>query len=267
MIMRKTMLLFLLISMVSFLARAHEFWMEASNFYFKAAETANINFRVGENFIGEGWKVNSDRVRRLEHYSGKQLKDLKQGLERNTSGPFPVSLGNEGGHLIAMETDAAFIRLDGEKFTEYLEEDGLDDVLFQRRKERISSDSASEFYSRHTKLILQAGSRTDDTYKKICNLPIEIIPDENPALLKKGDRIGFTILFEGKPLFGAKVKVWNRHNHSTSVQNIFSQQDGKIETHVSNPGAWMVSVIKMVPSKDTKAQYRSYWGTLVFGVR
>lgn len=85
--------------------------------------------------------------------------------------------------------------------------------------------------------------------------------------MKKGDPVAFKILFEGKPLFGAKVKVWNRHNHRTSVQNIFSQQDGVIETHISNPGSWMVSVVKMVPSKNPKAQYRSYWGTLVFGVR
>jgi hypothetical protein len=68
-------------------------------------------------------------------------------------------------------------------------------------------------------------------------------------------------------LFGAKVKVWNRYNHRTTVQNIYSQQDGMIETHVSNPGAWMISVVNMVPSKDPKAQYRSFWGSLVFGVR
>ena len=260
-------LVFAMISLVSFLASAHEFWMEGNRFYFKAGETASINFLVGENFIGEGWKGGIDRVVRLEHYGGKQLKDLKGELKESTDGPFLVPLANEGGHLIAMETNAALTKLDGEKFTDYLEEDGLDEVFYQRRKEGISRDSASEFYSHHSKLILQAGSGTDDTYKKICDLPIEIIPDENPALLKIGDRIGFRILFEGKPLFSAKVKVWNRYNHRTSVQNIFSQQDGKIETHVSNPGVWMVSVIKMEPSKNPNGQYRSYWGTLVFGVR
>ena len=80
--------------------------------------------------------------------------------------------------------------------------------------------------------------------KNIVNSPN--IPEKNPIDLKKGDVIRFKILFKGKPLFGANVKVWNRHNHSTSVQNIFSQQDGMIETHVSNPGSWMVSVVTMI---------------------
>lgn len=257
----------IILSVISFLVTAHEFWLETDKFYFKAGETAKINFRVGENFIGEAWNAKPDRIMRMQHHAGNKIVDIRKMVREGAPGPIEVALADEGTHVLVMESTATFIELDGGKFTEYLEEDGLDDVLYERKKKQISGDSATEFYSRHTKLILQAGSKTDDTFKKVCGLPIEIIPVKNPALLKKGDRIAFKILYEGKPLFGAKVKVWNRYNHRTSVQNIFSQQDGMIETHVSNPGSWMVSVVKMVPSKDPKAQYRSYWGTLVFGVR
>ena len=256
-----------MLSAITFLVAAHEFWLEPDKFHFKAGETASVNFRVGESFIGETWKMKTGRIVRMEHHSQTEVRDLKNLLKEDGVDPLPVFLSSEGSHLLVMESSPAFIRLDGQKFTEYLQEDGIDDILYQREKDGISADSASELYSRHTKLILQAGSTVDDNYKMASGQPIEIIPDKNPATLKKGDRIAFKILFERKPLFGAKVKVWNRYNHRTSVQNIFTQQDGMIETHVSNPGAWMVSVVKMVPSKDPEAQYRSYWGTLVFGVR
>lgn len=265
--MRKGVVVLILLSVTGFLVRAHEFWLEPGRFYFQAGDTVSVGFRIGEDFIGDGWKVKKDRVIRLEHHSTNAVGDLKRNLRDDTTNPFQLSLSREGTHLIVMETTPALIELDGEKFTEYLEKDGLDEILYQRRKDQSSGDSASEFYSRHSKLILQAGANADDTYKKICNLPIEIIPDKNPATLRKGDRIAFKILYQGKPLFGAKVRVWNRHSHRTSVQNIFSQQDGMIETHISNPGAWMVSVVKMVPSQEPDARYRSYWGTLVFGVR
>jgi uncharacterized GH25 family protein len=266
-VMTKKLGVFAVVSAISFLAAAHEFWLEPDRFYFKAGESVRVNFKVGENFIGEAWKVSVERIARMQHHNGNKITDLKKLVKEGTADPVEVALTAEGTHLIVMESNTSFIELDGEKFTAYLEEDGLDDVLYERKKKQISGDSATELYSRHTKLILQAGSKTDDSFKKVCNLPIEIIPVKNPALLKKGDRIAFKILYQGKPLFGAKVKVWNRYNHRTSVQNIFSQQDGMIETHVSNPGSWMVSVVKMAPSKDPKAQYRSYWGTLVFGVR
>jgi uncharacterized GH25 family protein len=265
--MKRRFVFFFILFAFSFVLIAHEFWLEPQKFYFSPGEKALVNFKVGENFLGELWKVKTERVVRMQQHAGQAVYDLKKVLKGDSTDLFPVLLTAEGTHLLVVESNAAFMKMDGEKFTAYLEEDGLDDVLYQRKKSQISSDSASEFYSRHTKLILQAGAKTDDGFRKVCNLPIEIIPDKNPALLKKGDRLAFRILFEGKPLFAAKVKVWNRYNHRTSVQNIFTQQDGMIETHVSNPGAWMVSVVTMVPSKNPKAQYRSYWGTLVFGVR
>jgi hypothetical protein len=252
---------------LSLLASAQEFWLEPDRFYFKFGEKASVSFKVGENFPGDAWKVKRDRIVRMEHLSGAKRADISDLVREGVDDPLQISLTGEGTHLLVMESAPSLIGMDGAGFTRYLEEDGLDDVLYQRKKDQTSGDSAAESYSRHTKLILQMGSRTDDVYKKRCDMPIEIIPDKNPALLKKGDRIAFRILYEGKPLFGAKVKVWNRYNHRTSVQNIFSQQDGKIETHVSNPGTWMVSVVKMVPSKISEADYRSYWGTLVFGVR
>ena len=265
--MRKKLIILTVLSVITFLVKAHEFWLEPDRFYNNAGSSAVIRFRIGADFIGEDRELTNDRIVRFESHTAQGVSNLRQNLRADTTGLFQVALESEGTHLIAMETSPAFIELDGAKFTEYLQEDGLDEILYQRRKDEISGDSASEMYSRHTKLILQAGTKTDDTFKKICGLPLEIIPTKNPATLKKGDPIAFKILFQGKPLFGAKVKVWNRHNHRTSVQNIFSQQDGTIETHVSNPGVWMVSVVKMIPSPDPQAQYRSYWSTVVFGIR
>jgi uncharacterized GH25 family protein len=140
-------------------------------------------------------------------------------------------------------------------------------VYDQRKKANTLTKPSKEFYSRHTKLLLQVGDVKDDTYKKVAGLPIEIVPDRNPYSLKKGDLIRFKILWQGKPLFGTKVKVWNRFDNRTTIQNIYTEQDGTMETHISNPGAWMVSVVTMVPSKKEGADWESYWGSLVFGVK
>lgn len=263
----KRLLIFLSLLIVSLLGGAHEFWLEPDRFFYRVGENVRIHFKVGENFIGEPWNAHPNRIDRIELHSLKKVSDLKNAVKESAADPLQVLLASEGTHMLVMQSHNSFIKLDGEKFTEYLKEDGLDEILALRSKTQTASDSAAEFYSRHTKLIIQAGSKTDETYKKICHLPLEIIPETNPYALKKGDVIKFKILFQGKPLFGAKVKVWNRHDHRTTVQNIFSQQDGMIETHVSNPGAWMVSVVKMVPSKDPQAEWQSYWGSLAFGVK
>jgi uncharacterized GH25 family protein len=260
-------LIFAIVLLAGWVAQAHEFWLQPLKFYYSVGEKIVIGFKVGQNFIGDSWKLKKERLVRLELQSRNQTKDITSLVVEGENDQLTLPVETEGSHVVIMESNTAFSELEAEKFNEYLKEDGLDDALNFRVKNDAIDLPGKELYSRHTKLIVQAGRKKDDTWKKIYDLPIEIIPDQNPMDLKVGSKIAFKILYEGKPLFGARVRVWNRYKNRTTMQPIFSQQDGTIETHISNPGPWMVSVVKMVPSKDPKADWRSYWGTLVFGVQ
>lgn len=248
------------------LLQAHEFWLQPAKYFFEPGEKLLVRFMVGENFMGEPWDLKKHRIEKLELHRLASVKNLTDSVKEDEKNTLSVSLKEEGTQLVVMESNTAFIELEGEKFNEYLKEDGLDDVYAHREKTSSLNKPSKEFYSRHTKLLIQVGDKKNDTYKKVIGLPIEIIPEMNPYVLKKGDPVRFKILFEGKPLFGAKVKVWNRFDNRTTLQNIHTEKNGIIETRISNPGPWMVSVVKMVPSKQTGADWQSYWGSLVFGI-
>jgi uncharacterized GH25 family protein len=251
----------------SVLAQAHEFWMHPSGFFFSKGESVVISFKVGENFTGEPWNLQKSKLLKLEHHRMALSKDLFPITVEGEKEHLRVLLEEEGTHLFVMQTNHAFVDLEAEKFNEYLKEDGLDDAYNRRKKTNSLDKNGREMYARYTKLFVQAGKKKDDTYKKEIGLPLEIMPIQNPYQLKVGSRVSFKILFKGKPLFGARVKVWNRHNNRTMVQNIYSQQDGVIETHISNPGMWMVSVVNMIPAQHPKADWESFWGSMVFGVQ
>src|SRR3990170_4722485 len=238
---KKTWITIFLLTVLTF-AGAHEFWLHPSSFFFKRGEKLEL------------------------HQLSKSINltdSIKEGDKENLT----YTLKEEGTLLLTMHSNNAFIELDAEKFNAYLKEDGLEEILEHRIKTNTNSNAAKEFYSRYTKLLLQVGDKKDDTFKKVLGFPIEIIPDRNPYSLQMGDPIKFKILAKGKPLFGVKVKVWNRFDNRTTIQNIHTEKDGTIETRISNPGPWMVSVVQMVPSEDTKAEWQSYWGSLVFGVK
>lgn len=263
--MKKIVAIIGLMAIITFVT-AHEFWLQPSKFLFKPGEKLAVRFMVGEHFMGEPWEVKKHRVEKLEHHRLGGIKNLTDSVTDSEKQNLSVTLKQEGTHMIALQSDNAFIELDGKKFNEYLKEDGLDDVYAQREKTKTLANPSKEFYSRYSKVLVQVGENRDDTYKKVIGFPIEIIPERNPYSLKKGDPIRFKILYEGKPLFGALVKVWNRFDNRTTLQNIYTEKNGVIETRISNPGPWMVSVVKMVPSKFQGADWQSYWGSLVFGV-
>ena len=251
----------------SLVVQAHEFWIASSNFYYTVGENFTMDLRVGEDFIGEVSAVKKDRIEKLELHHQQKVQDMKPVISENPKELIAVPLTAEGGHVIALQTNSTFIELDGEKFNAYLKEDALDEAYAYRRKNNQLDKPGKELYARYSKLIFQVGNKVDDGYKKSVGLPLEIFVEQNPATLKVGSKVSFKIMYEGKPLFGARASVWNRHNNRTTRQPIFTQQDGRIETHISNPGPWMVSVVKMVPSKDPKADWQSYWGSLTFGVK
>jgi uncharacterized GH25 family protein len=248
------------------LVQAHEFWLQPDKFFFKPGERLVVSFKVGENFMGEPWDLKKHRVEKLELHHLTGVGDLTDSVSEGEKKNLTVTLKEEGTHLVVMQSNNAFIEMEGDQFNKYLKEDGLDDIYAHREKTNMLNKSSKEYYSRHTKLLVQVGDKKDDTYKTIAGFPIEIIPEKNPYTLKKGDLVRFKILFEGEPLFGAKVKIWNRFDNRTTLQNIHTEKDGMMETRISNPGPWMVSVVKMVPSKQPGADWQSYWSSLVFGV-
>lgn len=263
--LKKTVFVFSLF-LVASLAQAHEFWLQPNRFQFSVGEVMEFNFMVGENFEGEFWDLKRQKLARLMHLSGGRSENLKDSVEEGKGKKVSVVLQEEGTHLFVMQSNNSFIKLDGEKFNAYLKEDGLDEILEVRTKLGKLADSARENYARCAKLLVQVGDQTDDTYKVIVGLPLEIIPLSNPYASKKTEELKFKVLFHGKPLPFTQMKVWNRGEGKTFVQNMYTDKDGTLTTRLSNAGMWMVSTVKMVPSRQPTAEYQSFWGSLVFGI-
>lgn len=270
--MRKSLYVILILSMLTTLVHGQALWMEPSKFVYNSGDSIRVQFKEGDDFIGRSWKQEHTRgsvenkpgLKKVEMHQQKKVIDISSYFVNDA---LVIPPQEEGTHVIGMQTAVMFRELDAEKFNAYLKEAALDDANYHRQKTNTLGKNGKELVTHFAKLIVQSGKRPDDTYKKETGVVIEIIPQQHPYLLKVGDRVQFKIIYEGKPLFGARVKVWNRHNNRTSVQNIFTEQNGMIETHISNPGAWMVSVVKMISFKDPQADWQSYWGSLVFGIQ
>ena len=246
---------------------AQEFWMLPDKLSYNRGDTMKIRFNVGDSFIGDTWNLRPERIDRItSSYAGKS-EDITNKVNPGRGDHLKILIKGEGSYVVAMQGKNAFVELDADRFNTYLKENSLDDAINQRKKNGSTDEPGKEFYVRYTKLIVQAGLKLDEGYRRKLGLPLEFIPQKNPATFKTGDVVKFTLLYEDKPLFGARVFVWNNKEGRVYSQPIYSQQDGSIEVRLFNDGPWMISVVKMVPSKDEGADWQSYWGTIVFNVK
>ena len=248
------------------LAQAHEFWLQPTGFRFKVGEEMKVDFMVGENFTGEFWDLSRHHVEQLELHAGAMVKDLLKEVKPTKGKNLSYKFDREGTHLLTLESNAAFIELDAEKFNAYLKEDGIDNILEARTKANELNKPAREFYKRYAKLLVQAGSKTDPTYKKRVGFRYEIVPLVNPYTLKSGDYLECRVLWEGQPAPHSLVKVWSHTGNRIFLQNIYAEDDGTIKFPLSSKGPWMVSSVRMIPSTKEGGDYESMWTSLVFGI-
>jgi len=250
-----------------FQLQAQEIWLQPNKIQYKAGDTLKISFQRGVNFDGRRLNVSKSQVERLELHQASGVQNLASDMIENAKFNVSVPLESEGTKLVVAQTSGNTVKYTAGEFNVFLKDNGLDEVISRRADTNASNNPATESFTTCEKLLVQAGGTKDNSFEKVVGLPLEIIPDKNPLALKKGDVVHFKILFQGKPLFGAKVRIWNYYDHLTTTQNIFTQQDGTIEMIISGAGSWLVNVVKMIPAKDGNAEWQSYRGSLMFGIR
>ena len=251
---------------VMMLFQSHEFWLEPVKYKLKVGEELIVDFKVGENFMGQPWDLSNHKVERIMLYERTGSQDLLANVPTAKNGRLKVPITSAGTKLVALKSEAAFIEMDAEKFNAYLQEDGLDEAYNWRVNHKQENKGATEFYTRFTKLIVQAEDALDDTWKKQAGHKLEVTPLKNPAMMKTGDYMDCRITFEGKPVPHIMVKVWGHVGNKIFLQNIYSEDDGTIRFPISAPGPWLVSTVKMQRSKTVGAEWESSWSSLVFNV-
>jgi uncharacterized GH25 family protein len=263
--MKKSFLFFFLFTCAGLLS-AHEFWLQPEKFIYSYADIVNIRFWVGENFEGENWKGNREKVNTLQLWYGGVKDDLSDGLDSLPGDSLVFRICHEGTCMVTYNGTNSFISLEPQKFTAYLLEDGLTDALSYRKDHNETDSLGRELYQRSVKTIFQVGTKKEDTWKQETGLPIDIIPVSNPYTLTGSTTLSLKILFQGQPLPGQLVKVWHRENNSTSVKELTTDNNGIIAVSVSPQGKWMVSTVKMVRlDNNPQAQWQSYWGSCTWG--
>ncbi len=256
--------LLILFVLISVWGLAHEFWLNPSKFYYQKGELVTIFLQVGENFEGEKWK---GTITRLTYYFANQTKNLNVRVDTATRS-FKMNVESEGTQVLILQNKPSFIELDAEKFNAYLQEDGLEEVLIYRQKNGLEKTPGREIYERCAKLIFQVGEKQTETFKKITNLPLEIVAMENPYLIRKAQaqNIRFKVLFQQKPLVGLKVRFWQKIQGELFKYEAISNANGEVNFKFAPSGKIMISAVKMIAhDKPQEADWHSYWASLVFG--
>ncbi len=251
---------------------AHEFWLQPQKFFYSIRDVAYIRFLVGENFTGTNWNGNKDKVKLLVHFDPTgAANDLTAKLSAKMGDSLQLPLKDEGTHMVIFNSTNTFIKLESEKFNEYLKDDGLDNIALYRAAKKEDTLAGREYYQRSVKTLIQVGESLNNQCTNPTQLPLDIIPRENPYIIpvRKGgmgiEKVKFRVLFKGDPLKNALVKIWYHSKpNQVAFETARTNNRGWITTE-RHSGPFLVSCVHMERSTiDTVADWQSYWASLSF---
>ena len=266
---RSCLLLIGLLCVVPVPVFAHEFWMLAKPFAVAPNGATRLTLNVGEYFNGDAIAFSTQYVAALHHHAKDVDVDLLSSVSTTpTVGEFPIRLERAGTHVFSYDSQPNSITLGGEKFNAYLHDEGLDAIVKQREAAGDLLKPARERYRRFVKTLVQVGDGSDASYGIRTGQRFEIVPLTDPLAASAGDRLGFALYYEQKPLANALVKAWRVDGAQTLMIRARTDAAGQVAFNLPYPGTWMLSVVHMIAAVGTTDyDYDSLWGNLTFALK
>ncbi|MCS6804035.1 MAG: DUF4198 domain-containing protein [Blastocatellia bacterium] len=249
---------------------AHDTFLKFDSYFLSPDSLVTVNLLTGTFQQSEN-PIARERMRDVSLITGQGKRihlpltawrdeDNMSRLELRTAAP--------GTYVVGVALYPKEIHLKAEEFNEYLEHDGIPDMLVERQKQNRLGEDAHELYSKHAKAIFQVGERRTKSFKQPLGYAVEIIPQQNPYTARVGQTMSFLCTKDGKPIPRQFVIAgWETPDGQTGSLSGRTDEQGLVRFPLKIAGRWYVKFIHMVSLTGQPINYESKWATLTFEIR
>lgn len=249
-------------------AVAHDFWVQPSDFVAAPGATVPIVIEVGHGPARQRWSAPIDRVTTFSAVGPTGIKDIRSALlPPGGKSDADVSFSVPGSYIVVLETSRSESNLPAIRFNDYIKAEGIVPALTSRAATGATDTPGRELYSRRAKALIRIGTGTAPQPQMLrpVGLTLEIVPGIDPTAPDFAMTLPVTILYEGKPLVGAFVKLNNLDFDSRPVATQVTDGKGRASFKVPFKGLWQMNVVWTKPIKDPRADFDTVFSSLTFG--
>lgn len=265
------------IALAFVVGEAHDLFLKPHDFVVRPGAEVQVRVLNG-TFTSSEAPVASSRLRDLTVAgpSGIAHPDRATWADSAKESRWRVTLREPGTHVLGASLDPKTIKLGGTDFNKYLREEGLPDILAARKVARQLGDSAHERYAKHVKALVRVqpsgaadAAPADTAYRIALGYPAELVPLDDPYVLRPGGMLRVRAMADGRPLTGQVVQAGGRTSSGARIPPREARTDsaGIARFRMTTRGTWYVKFIHMrqVPrSEGDSVTHESKWATLTF---
>ena len=255
--------------LVAFLAgvgqvAAHDFWIEPSNSTPAVGEVVRVRLRVGQNFTGDPVPRDDGAIDRFE-IDGPAGRAPIDGADGVDPAGF-TRVEGAGSRVLVYESRGGLVTLPAETFTRYLGDEGLEFIVQRRSRSGTSAKDARDRFHRCAKAIIVAGAASAGMSARN-GLTLELVPRSDPTSLRAGDSLPITLLFRGRPLAGALIKLLEK-DAPGQANAVRTDRHGEATLTLRAGGSELVKAVWMEAAPPgSGADWDSWWASLAFATK
>lgn len=248
---------------------AHDFWLQPARFWIGPGASVPIAILVGHGVNRAPWGVASDRVLLLRDVGPTGVVDHLPAIRARSVASIPaMRFKAPGTHILVLQSGHAVSDLPAVRFNDYLKEEGLTPAMRLRSQTRSTASPGREIYSRRAKALVQVGPATRPQHHvtRPVGLTLEIVPERNPYAPSATSAFPVKIIYEGKSLPGALVKLTNLNADQKPVAVRTSDSNGRAVFNIPKQGLWQINVVWTKPIRgNARADFDTTFSSLTFG--
>ena len=268
-------------------ANGRDLWLEADlNGTAKPPAERALHLRAGEaGKAEEELSLQKDRTTRFDLYADQARKKDLLATEQTEQIPVAKLPPEPSASLAVMDRKEPPSSVDAERFNRMLTDTGQEAVIAQRTRAGQSGADGKATNYRCLKVLVAgqdpASTLPNTLYKRRIEQRLEILLQNDPGSLQANHRLTVKVLFEGKPLAGAKVFAYRREGGSTNPGSptpspaapitATTSAEGLASFKVDQNGLWLVRVVHVRAGNERRTNpnggWESFQGTYTFVTR
>jgi uncharacterized GH25 family protein len=250
-------------------ANAHDFWLQPQRFWTAPRTPMPVAILVGHAADRAPWSVESARVVLLRDIGPKGVVNRLADVRSRALAEIPaLSFSDPGVHIVALQSTAALSNLPAVRFNDFLQQEGLTTALALRARTGRTTAPGRELYSRRAKALVQVGppGAPQPHVIRPIGMTLEIVPERDPYAAGSSNLLPVRVIFEGRPLAGALVKLTNLDNDAKPAAMTRTDARGRAVFTVPRSGPWLLNVVwTKAITGDPRADFETTFSSLTFG--
>lgn len=243
-------------------APAHDTWLQAPRLPIASGSNVIFELTSGGAYPSLEQPIDAGRIER----EGIRVAGITRRFEGRSRGRKALRLltplAVEGVAVAFVSLRPKAIVLKPAEVEEYLAEIGEHERLFaewQRGGKRWR-----ELYRKHAKAFLRVGEAAGDpgAWREPVGLALEIVPEQDPTLLRPGDALSVVVLESGRPMAGFALA--SSDGRERRLQRTDSA--GRATLRLDRPGRWLLAGTYLRRARGPDPDWESDFTTLTLQV-